>query len=324
MNLSETSSDLSPAALFGSLPVLKIGFDVHIPHRSRLPRYLGSTWRGMIGWELQRLICPFHHKPECKSCSIQDHCPYYMLFEKETVLSGIRDAPRGYILYPPICPEADQVLEITLIGQCARCLPVVMTGVIEGGARGLGSERVRYDINELWEYLPGGHRRALSSGADAISDASGPFPLSDWLDERHYDVCQPDAFQAFFLTPLRLRKHGRYMDQMNWPFFFSTIACRLEAMNCLFHTGAALGKETYLQLRPCFEAMSEFSAQLKWIDYSRFSNRQQRKLLMGGLVGDVCALEPLPDNLRCWWRAASLLHVGKGASMGLGKIALSE
>ncbi len=322
MNLSATPSEWTPSALFGNLPVLKIGFSVRIPRRSRLPQYLGSTWRGLIGWELQRLICPFNHHPECKTCIIQDHCPYYVLFEKETRHSGV---PRGYILYPPMyAHEGQEELEITLIGQCTRFLPVVMTSVIEGRSSGLGAECSPYDITGLWEKLPDGRRQPLSPDVDAISDVAGPFPLSDWLDACCRDVFGANGFQAFFLTPLRLRKQGRYITKMDWPFFFTTIACRLEALNCLFHAGEPLGREIFLKLQTCFEPASRFSADLKWVDYTRFSNRQRRKVMMGGLVGATHPLKSMPDELRSWWQAASLLHAGKGASMGLGRVTLLE
>ncbi len=317
MNSLVPLSELTPSALFGSLPVLKIKFTMDIPLRSRLPQYLGSTWRGLIGWELQRLICPFKNRPECKvSCTIQEHCPYYLLFEKETVRSGIRNAPRGYILYPPVQSQNGMdELEITLIGHCTRLLPVIVAAMVEGRSSGLGAERVSYDIAGLQEQLPGGHQQALSPDADVLNDVSGPFPLSDWLNNAPPST---DA-RAFFLTPMRLRKHGKYISQMDWPFFFAAIACRLEALHCLFHTGEPMGRETFKKLQTRFEPASKISAELQWSDYMRYSNRQDRKVPMGGLIGTVHRQLPL-NGFEPWWQAASLLHVGKGASMGLGRV----
>jgi tetratricopeptide (TPR) repeat protein len=59
--------------------------------------------------------------------------------------------------------------------------------------------------------------------------------------------------------------------------------------------------------------------ELKWQDWTRYSNRQQRKIPMGGVVGsytlETAGLEPLWPLL---W-AGQWAHVGKGAVMGLGR-----
>jgi CRISPR/Cas system endoribonuclease Cas6 (RAMP superfamily) len=43
---------------------------------------------------------------------------------------------------------------------------------------------------------------------------------------------------------------------------------------------------------------------------------------MGGLVGEI-VIQDLDPWLYSWLRAAELLHVGKGAAMGLGRIEIS-
>lgn len=318
MNLSANFDMLTPSILFGGLPILKINFTVRIKNRSSLPYYLGSAWRGLIGWELRRLICPFTELPLCQPCQIKGNCPYFMLFEKGASRPDIKDAPRGYILYPPPTTNNGQdELEITLVGECTKLLPVVVAAIQEGKSVGLGANRNAYTINGLSEKLPDGRRQELSLNTEAIADVAGPFPLEDWI----LKASKTTASQVFFLTPVRLRKQGKYIEKMVWPFYFTTIASRLEALNCLFHTGTPLGRETFLKLQTLFEPTSQISDDLQWVDYTRFSNRQHRKVMMGGLIGSACCDTP-PNGLDAWWQAAALLHVGKGASMGLGRVVL--
>ena len=318
MKLSVKYSELTPSALFGNLPVLKINFGIRISERSSLPEYLGSAWRGVIGWEMRRLICPFQELPPCQLCLTKEHCPYFMLFEKETTRPGIKDAPRGYILYPhPKDNNGQDELEITLIGECARLLPVVVAAIREGQSVGLGAKRHTYTISGLWKKLPGGGQQAISLESEAIIDAAEPFPLEDWVSKTPQSV---DS-QIFFLTPVRLRKQGKYLEKMDWPFFFTTIACRLEALNCLFHTGEPLGREMFLKLQTQFEPTAQIADDLQWVDYARFSSRQHRKVMMGGLVGSACRCT---DELQAWWQAVGLLHAGKGASMGLGRVEMEH
>jgi hypothetical protein len=62
-------------------------------------------------------------------------------------------------------------------------------------------------------------------------------------------------------------------------------------------------------------------ADLRWLDWERWSQRQNAAMKLGGLVGsltlggDVSPFAPL-------LRAAEILHAGKGAVFGLGKVEL--
>jgi CRISPR/Cas system endoribonuclease Cas6 (RAMP superfamily) len=59
--------------------------------------------------------------------------------------------------------------------------------------------------------------------------------------------------------------------------------------------------------------------ELHWLDLKRYSRRQRKKIPLGGLVGRVY-LNNVSSWWLKWWQLASLVHVGKGAGMGLGKI----
>lgn len=61
---------------------------------------------------------------------------------------------------------------------------------------------------------------------------------------------------------------------------------------------------------------------LRWEDWQRYSHRQQKALLMGGLVGKITyqgELEPFMPYLRM----AEIFHVGKGTVFGLGNITMN-
>lgn len=61
---------------------------------------------------------------------------------------------------------------------------------------------------------------------------------------------------------------------------------------------------------------------LIWRDWQRYSNRQRTKMSLGGFVGDLELegdLAPFAPLLR----SAEILHVGKGATFGLGKMEIA-
>jgi len=64
------------------------------------------------------------------------------------------------------------------------------------------------------------------------------------------------------------------------------------------------------------------ASDLHWFDWERYSNRQERTMNFGGLLGHV-ELEGDLAPLAALLRAAEVVHVGKGATFGLGKVELA-
>jgi CRISPR/Cas system endoribonuclease Cas6 (RAMP superfamily) len=62
------------------------------------------------------------------------------------------------------------------------------------------------------------------------------------------------------------------------------------------------------------------AAELRWIEWARWSDRQRALIKMGGLLGSLSL--PLAGVEPFWpflW-LAPWVHVGKGATMGLGAV----
>lgn len=311
---------ITPIDLFGDLPVMKLCFQAHFPKNNNLPPFLGSAWRGLIGWEMQRLICPFDRRPSCKKCSIREHCPYFMLFEEQSGLPGQMESPRGYVLYPPVSKQNDVYrLYVTFFGDCGKLLPVMAKSIFNGCDSGVGRDRVPYQISAWEQILPGGQAIALPLNLDGYLSAEDAADLKSWLSAAPMDERKNKSLSFYMLTPLRLRKQGRYMGDMDGPFFFATIARRLEALTCHYNNGQSLGRECWEKLKIQFAIADEIFCELEWKDYVRYSNRQKTKIPMGGLVGKAMIKNP-PAWIVEWLHAASLVHVGKGAAMGLGRI----
>jgi len=320
-------SDLRPQFLFSDLSVCKLNF--HLRPEKTLPPYFyfGSTWRGVLGWEMMKLICPFT-KHQCATCCIQSNCPYFGLFEHQTSLPGVQDAPRGYVVYPCRDDEGVIQLNITLVGHCVNYLPVVIESVSRAAKRGIGREKIRFTLCDVRTDTPPGYDLK-----QAVQDLpQGSLPLSEWLGKEQ-DFAGP--VRISLPTPLRLRRQGRYLDRLEWPFFFQSLARRLEGLDCVFGQGEPVGSAIWKELADHFSRLSpptimqgrpDESANratwLEWKDLKRFSNRQKKKVPMGGLVGEI-VIQDLDPWLYTWLRAAELLHVGKGAGMGLGRVEVS-
>lgn len=308
---------LSPEALFGDLPLVRWQFHIRMDPDASLPGFTGSAWRGLIGWQVQRLVCPFKSRPMCRDCTISKHCPYALLIEESTPLPGLSESPRGYVTDPGE-PDAqgEQVLGLTLFGTCTRFLPVLIMAIFEGGRTGIGMERHPYTVARMEEMLPDGRGVPVPLQPEGDLSTAGPFSLGEWI------AAGPEPrpeMEIGLLTPVRLRKRGKYMGEMDWEFYFASLVRRLEALWVIFGQGEPLGKERWLAVREGFRFNGKIEAELRWQDLARYSSRQRKKVPMGGLVGRVRLKDPSPVEV-AWWRAAELVHVGKGAAMGLGKV----
>ncbi len=305
-----------PSVLFGDLPILRLRFDIRHVEGARLPKHKGSAWRGLIGWEVQRLVCPFDRRPACGACAIRDYCPYFLLFEGKSKTPGLLDAPRGYVLYaPPDDGDDASELYLTLAGRCAKFLPVFIKALFDGQTAGLGAGRFPYRVLSGAEMLPDGSERKLPADPNAHLDVQGPFPLKAWLRQRKGGK-RPEA--VYLMTPVRLRKQKKYLSEMDWQFFFGCLARRIEALNCMFNNGAPMGKDLWIEMQPRFAGV-RLAGAFSWRDLFRYSSRQRKKAPMGGMVGRA-VLNGVSDDILEWCRAAEIVHVGKGASMGMGKI----
>jgi len=124
-----------------------------------------------------------------------------------------------------------QNLDVTLMGDCIRYFPAILKAIHSGKQTGLGPSRIAYNIASVGRILPGETIEPVPVDPDDWIGMNTAFSLSDWLAAAP-GVSGSTAFKL--ATPVRLRKQGKYMGDMEWPYFFAAIARRLESLNCLF------------------------------------------------------------------------------------------
>jgi len=303
--------------LFGSLEILQLRVHYSLDRAEGLPRYLGSAWRGAMGMNLKRLTCPFPERRMCGDCIIREHCPYYVLYENDGATHNAKDGVRPYVFYPHSGPGEARLphfsLDISLFGSAIRYLPILWQAVLMTAETGLGADRTPLALLQIEQksaaaWLP------LPVDSDGFRQVRGPFRLSDCLN-----AAPPLPWRLELLTPLRLRRQGRYLSQLDWPFFLASIAQRLETLMVQFQHGEPMGAEAWKQLQGLFQLEAKVVHSLHWRDWHRYSNRQRRKVPMGGLAGSF-TVEQAPAGWWAWLQAATVVHIGKGAAMGMGRL----
>jgi hypothetical protein len=292
---------------------------------AQLPPYKGSTLRGAFGHAFRRVACPFR---ACPPCLVPKTCPYTYVFETPP-----RDGagwfarnpavPHPFVLEPPMDDRTayaagdDMTFGLVLVGRAIEFAPYFVVALREMGRAGLGRGRAPWRLDRITDRVLGG--RLLY---DAAKD-----------DERL--LAQPiihhgvnglggteigELVTLRFETPTRLKYAGHLNDKPEFHVLMRNLLRRLSALAAC-HCGFTLDLDFRGLIRQA-EAVATRSADLRWVDWERYSARQDTRMTLGGFVGTATFegdLAPFAPFLRL----GEVVHVGKGTAFGLGKYRLT-
>ncbi|MDY6812048.1 MAG: CRISPR system precrRNA processing endoribonuclease RAMP protein Cas6 [Pseudomonadota bacterium] len=299
-----------PPAL--TLPSTRTRLTLRMQAPVRLPDYAGSAWRGVLGHALRRHYC-VTGLSACPPCPIYRRCRYVYQFETPPDPDGSKlrrytAAPHPFVIEP--LPGARELaagdttgFSLLLIGQAQRHLPDWVQAAAAAGRRGLGPDQAPFEVQ------------------DASSDEGVEAALVPTHTQAATDTdCD---IRIELLTPLRLYQARRLVGPAEFSFgaFFSTLLRRISLLSH-FHTATPLEMD-FRAAVAAGRAVQLADSALRWHDWSRASTRQRRRIPMGGLIGSFTARR-VPVGMLPLLRVGERVHVGKGASMGLGRYRLGS
>jgi hypothetical protein len=271
----------------------------------RLQPHPGSAWRGAFGHALKRIVCVMRLRP-CDGCPLAEVCVYPAFFGRETE----QDSARPYILAPDPLPQSGQLaagepcgLRLTLLPAAGTVSAYVLRALEQAAAEGLTSRRVPFRCLAI---------RDADTGESLDTTSALPPPRT------HAPPPPPVAVRLRFVSPLRLRLQGDLLTGRTLrPAHLAAAALRRLRL-----LGVAVSTELAAAARAEAAELPFSASRLGWLETTRFSSRQGTRMQLGGIVGE--ATVDLRRALHLWpllW-AASLLHLGKAAAMGFGRIEL--
>lgn len=316
-----------PATLF--FPVVRLRFEAIVESPFFLPQYAGSALRGVFGHALRRLAC-MTKQPTCDGCSLRKTCPYAAIFEslppsQEGRLERVREAPKPYVIEPPLGQRVWQEGEtlsfhLVLMGDALRQLPLLVFAWKQALARGVGpAEKCgKGRLLRVWQTdLPEGEVCVFDAEAEGEVLPCVPMVLPP-------TPAGVTAYQLSFYSPLRIQQNGCALSnhRLSVEHLLRALFRRQWLLARCYGEGRDEDMALLPSLLPLVAGVTE-SRRLVWHDWQRFSNRQQRKMVLGGLlgrwelVGDLSEVWPL-----LWY--GQFLHVGKEAVFGCGGYRLTQ
>ncbi len=292
---------------------------------ARPPDYAGSMLRGAFGHALRKLACMTKPR-DCAGCPLLSTCPYPAIFAPPPPaahkLQKFSQIPVPYIIEPPdwgarqIGAGDAFAFHMVLVGRALRELPLIILAWRRAFARGAGTGDGTAELV-----------RVVHSGEDGETEihrpdtgAIAPHPQLIAFNSANNDATEHSELTLHFVTPLRLQKNGRALppEKLDARTLLMALVRRANLL-AEFHANGAL-VEDFASLLAA-SANIQDSKHLVWLDWTRFSSRQQQRMALGGVVGDWTISGPLTPFIP-FLQLGEWLHVGKEAAFGLGRYTL--
>ena len=307
----------------------KYKFTIEATEPLALPDYKGSTFRGAFGNAFKRVVCALKRN-DCRDCLLKTRCVYAYVFETSppegTDIMGMNKyeaVPHPFVIEPPV--ESKRAynngdilhFNLILVGKGIDYLPYFIYTFEELGRIGIGKGRGRYkflsvkDGDEPVYSIEDKVLRNTVSKELYVHEDFKPDP------DMYSDSGLEDTITIRFLTPARIKHQRSLAVELEFHILIRNLLRRL----CLlyyFHCG---GKEPSWDYKGIIREAEKIVIEkdsLRWKDWERYSSRQDVRMKMGGVMGEVTyrgRLKPFTSILK----AGSILHIGKGTSFGLGK-----
>lgn len=303
------------------IPLARYRFHCRATSPIIFPRYAGSAWRGAFGHALKHTVCVTRLR-NCCQCLLWRSCAYSYLFETPppqgaSMLRKYPAAPHPFLIHPEAtnarryAAGEEFSADLTLIGRANAQLPYVIHAWRKMGQTGIGAGRGRFTLEAVSQLVS-------SEGWQEVYRDGGTLAAQPPLVPPA--ISRPEGRCALVLeTPVRIQHRERLMgvEEFSFQGLLAALLRRLSLLS-YFHGPGPLQAD-FRTLVDQAGGVRALETDLVWYDWERYSNRQQTRMRMGGLLGRVVfdshALAPFWP----WLAAGQAVHVGKGTVMGLGR-----
>ncbi len=283
-----------------------------------LPGYKGGTLRGSFGYAFKKAVCVTRSK-ECAECLLQDSCVYAYIFEtprpkNTSVMRKYEHIPHPFVFLPPLnrnrLIRPGDVLEfrMVLMGRAIEYLSYFVFVLQAMCEQGLGQDRGQCEL----EQVSSGEIQVYTSGSNKVYSPR-MITARDLLD-KHSANSRKMSLQLN--TPLKLIRNGRILqNELHFQDIFRSLLRRVALLG-QFHCSLTPDCD----FRDLIDQAGEVSTReldLSWMNWSRYSTRQQKSMPGSGFVGQI-SFEGDLDVFRPYLSLGEYVHVGKNTSFGLG------
>jgi hypothetical protein len=296
-----------------------------------LPGYKGSTFRGIFGHALKKVVCALKRE-DCRNCLLRSQCLYVFVFEtapekgESDGRKRIAAQPHPYVIEPPenqqtrYCKGEPFGFNLLLFGRANDYLPYFIYAFDQMGKMGIGKrineKRASFLLSEVTV------DEAVIYKKEDGRIRNGAFTTDLLLPEESADISRPvETLEVSLITPLRL-KHENHLEA-TLPFHVLVRAMLRRVSSLCRYYGNGEPPLDYRGLVARAQDVDNADYSIRWVDWKRYSNRQEQAMLMGGMIGKAVYRGKLSEFMPLL-RFCEKVHIGKQTTFGLGKIRLNS
>lgn len=323
-------------------PISRLQLNIRLLDDDAPTGYWGSRLRGGYGTVLKEHLCDHPELDDCRACPRFGECEYPALFEPVRTAEAARQAeaplknqislPRPFVIDLPRHFSAEQLqtkrlyFGFTLMGALSGKIEYPVTAFSIFGQRGIvagdGGKRARFLVEDVRDMLDGGRSIFANASGGAMFNPATVRDIGDIIGEQRWPEPFADAvppeLEIRFVTPVRVER-GQVRD------FYDLVYQLCNRVGSLWqlHGHSWPGQAEFFRWRngllKAAREVKTLKNELREFQTARYSNRQQKKLPMYGLIGamrfagDFAPFEHL-------LRISEITHIGQQTGFGLGRI----
>jgi hypothetical protein len=294
----------------------------------------GAILRGAFGITLRGLVC-HDVSLQCRHCPLLDDCPYPETFEPAPPAGGNRlsnfsDIPRPFVFDPPSDERAEfragEVVEfgLTVAGHASRLTPYFISAFKQLGDKGLGPRRARFDLAEVLAlehpYVQSG---AAKQTVTTVYDNTQPVihPAAPRLCPEQ--LVMPDdstrtRLTLRFATPAEIRDDSRQVTTPAFGAIVRRLRDRASSLASFFGDGPL--DLDFKGISALADTVRTAENRSRVVTVNRRSSKTGQRHDIGGFVGEAVYEGEAIGRLMPLIRLGEVMHVGKHAAFGNGRI----
>lgn len=299
--------------MFEFIKVLTLRATFECQEEGRLPSYLGSTIRGILGHCIRDFCCNCP-TVKCFRCVQKESCLYVKCFSNT---GGEAGAVNPYVLY--VHGEGRErwkkgdlcVFDLTLLGAGTENAGIYLDALQAAEQKGWGAARLTF---RLMQVKDAGSDKVIYAGGKSWIRNLSPGPLQ--VTERNASYAS-----LFFDTPLRIVSGDKLFDRLPFEMLIQFLIRRISLLTKAY-TDFKLKWDEEELLRQAREVRT-LNEYWREVPFSRYSmNQEDGKLKLPSKTGwvlyegDLSRFVPILE-------VGKYLRVGKGATIGFGHYEVS-
>ncbi|MBM7623683.1 CRISPR system precrRNA processing endoribonuclease RAMP protein Cas6 [Sporohalobacter salinus] len=255
-------------------------------------------------------------------------CAYAQLFnpyltdkEQERTSNRFNNKPRPFVFEPEtnqqelFYPGQKIRFNLNLFGVASKYLPYIIEAWNYLAEQGIGSGRGKFIVSEIWNVnqLKGKSERVYSEYANIVHN---PEFNIDKRDIKELKKClDKEKLRLRFSTSTLLKNKGDFVEKIDFYKLMKNLFRRLSSLS-VFYGEEELDIEfhQYLEQAKEIELIKDTTS---WKSWYRYSNRQNKRIKMKGLVGEV-AYQGSLEKFLPYLILGQYSHIGKNTVFGLG------